>query len=216
MKIAPEKINTSISVVITFENQTSKTYICNPTDIIKDSLTKFANFLKINFQKLFFLYAGNILKNDDINKTLYNLMNSLDKRDNKMNILVYSMEASVLPQNQDEINLIIIFESNETEVIKERRDKLMGDIFKSFAQKKGVDINKLMFKYGDKEIDLNKKFDDIANSLDKKCLGMTILVYHRTPLLVNFIFDNISKYSIDCYMEDNIREIFKYIASEMD
>ena len=214
MKITSGKINISISVVITFENQTSKTYICNPSDKIKDSLTKFADFLKIDFQKLFFLYAGNRLSNDDINKAIYDLMNSLDKRDNKMNILVYSLEVSTSHQNPDEINLIIIFESNETEIIKENRDKLMKDIFKSFAEKKKLDINKLIFKYGDKKIDLNKKFDDIANSLDKKCLGMTILVYHRTPLVVNFVLNNITKYSINCFLEDNIREIFNLYCFE--
>ena len=77
--------------------------------------------------------------------------------------------------------------------------------------KKGLDLNSLIFKYRDKRINLNKKFVDIASVADKKCLGMTILAYsveNMTPVKINFTYYKISKDTIDCYMDDKIRDIF--------
>ena len=86
----------------------------------------------------------------------------------------------------------------------------MKTICYEYANKKSLELNSLIFKYGGKEIDLNKKFDDIANKYDKKCLGMTIEVYNRKSssyLKVNFFYKSKSPYSIQCYKEDKIIDI---------
>ena len=208
MKISPDKIDNSVKVVITFENQSAETFICSPSDNIKKCLLKFAENLKIEFKFLYFLYSGTRLKDEDMNKNIYDIMNSFDKAERNMNLLGYrSIEISSPPADPNVINIIIIFESTETEIIKENRDKLMRDIFKPFADKKKLNLNSLLFKYGDKKIDLNKKFDDIANNLDKQCLGMTILVYKRTPLSVIFLYNNKSKYAMNCFMEERIGDV---------
>ena len=73
-------------------------------------------------------------------------------------------------------------------------------------------MNALLFKYGDKEIDLNKKFDDVATSYDKKCNGMSILVYNKNPLKINFFYDNKNPYEMHCYKEDKIKDVFNNYA----
>ena len=223
MKTDPNKIDSSITVLIIYGNQTSETYICNPNDKIKDCLTKFAEkIIKMELRSLYFLYGGTQIAKNNLDKSIYDIMNSQDKLERKMSILVYpiDIDISFRPKNLEEISIIFILESNKTKIIKADRDKLMRDIFKDFARNEGLDFNSLMFKYGDKKIEFNEKlkFDNIANSLDKKCLGMTILVYHRTPLTINFIFNNNLKYIMNCFLEDKIREIInKYcIQNNLD
>ena len=223
MKTDPNKIDNSITVLIIYGNQTSETYICNPNDKIKDCLTKFAEkIIKMELRSLYFLYGGTQIAKNNLDKSIYDIMNSQDKLERKMSILVYpiDIDISFRPKNLEEISIIFILESNKTKIIKADRDKLMRDIFKDFARNEGLDFNSLMFKYGDKKIEFNEKlkFDNIANSLDKKCLGMTILVYHRTPLTINFIFNNNFKYIMNCFLEDKIREIInKYcIQNNLD
>ena len=223
MKTDPNKIDSSITVLIIYGNQTSETYICNPNDKIKDCLTKFAEkIIKMELRSLYFLYGGTQIAKNNLDKSIYDIMNSQDKLERKMSILVYpiDIDISFRPKNLEEISIIFILESNKTKIIKADRDKLMRDIFKDFARNEGLDFNSLMFKYGDKKIEFNEKlkFDNIANSLDKKCLGMTILVYHRTPLTINFIFNNNFKYIMNCFLEDKIREIInKYcIQNNLD
>ena len=214
-KIAPEKIDNTINLIITYQNQDTKTFKCNPNEVLKDKLKKFTEDLKIKFNSVYYLYSGNTLGGDNYNKTLYQIMSNQDKREKTMNILVYDNDFCEI-DNQNEININIIFE-NEPETIREQRDKPLKEIFRAFAMKKGLNLNSLTFKYGDKRIiNLDKKFDDIANKLDKKCLGMTISAYsieNMTPVRINFTYNKISKDSIDCYMEDKIRDIFNEYCS---
>ena len=81
-------------------------------------------------------------------------------------------------------------------------------------------MNSLIFKYGGKEIDLDKKFDDFANSFDKICLGMTIEVYDKkrinefNELTVNFYFKNATPYPIKCFKENKVKDILNNYASQ--
>ena len=202
-KIAPENFNNTINLVITYQNQETKTFICNPNETLKDNLKKFTEGLNLKINSVFCLYAGSTL---DYNKKLHEIMSVQDKCEKTMNILVYD-NAFCEINDTNEININIIFE-NEPEKIREQRDKPLKEIFKTFAMKKRLDLNLLIFKYEDKRIfDLNQKFDNIASELDKKHSGITIIAYrieNMTPVKVNFTYNKISKDTIDCYMEDKI------------
>ena len=216
LKIAPKKtLRDSINVIITYQNQETKTFQCNPNETLKDNLTKFSTDLNLKFGSLYFLYSGNTVDEDIYNKPLYEIMNNQDKKEGMMNVLAYDNHFS---DNEDEntnmINIIIIFE-NEPKRIKVERDKPFIDIFKSFASEKGLDLNLLIFKYGDKRIiNLNQKFDDIASQYDKKSAGITILVYNAIPATIDFTYNSYSKDSIDCYLQDKMKGIFKKYCSK--
>ena len=54
-KIAPEKIDNTINLIITYQNQDTKTFKCNPNEILKDKLKKFTEDLKIKFNSVYYL-----------------------------------------------------------------------------------------------------------------------------------------------------------------
>ena len=92
----------------------------------------------------------------------------------------------------------------------------MKEILKSFVKEKGLDFNKMIFKYEDKEIDINKNYDDFANSEEKKYSRLILYYYVRSPkspITINFIHKKFSKY-VECFLEDKIRDIVNKYCSE--
>ena len=87
-KIAPEKIDNTINLVITYQNQETKTFKCNPNEILKDNLKKFTEETKLKIKSIYCLYSGNALDEGTYNKKLYEIMSNQDKREKTMNILV--------------------------------------------------------------------------------------------------------------------------------
>ena len=201
-KIAPDKINKSIILEIINEDQTTEQYKCNEKTILKDNLTNFSKKINTQFDSLFFLYGGNILTSENINQSIFEIMSRQDKSDSKITILAFKNNM----ETEEEIRIIMISESNETEYIIENKDKSLKEIFKSFAKKKGLDFDSLIFKYEDQKIDINKNYDDIANSSDKKYSRLIIYYYNRKPVTIHFIHRKFSKYK-ECFMENKIRDI---------
>ena len=201
-KIAPDKMNKSIILEIINEDQTTEQYKCNEKTILKDNLTNFSKKINTQFDSLFFLYGGNILTSENINQSIFEIMSRQDKSDSKITILAFKNNM----ETEEEIRIIMISESNETEYIIENKDKSLKEIFKSFAKKKGLDFDSLIFKYEDQKIDINKNYDDIANSSDKKYSRLIIYYYNRKPVTIHFIHRKFSKYK-ECFMENKIRDI---------
>ena len=201
-KIAPDKMNKSIILEIINEDQTTEQYKCSEKTILKDNLTNFSKKINTQFDSLFFLYGGNILTSENINQSIFEIMSRQDKSDSKITILAFKNNM----ETEEEIRIIMISESNETEYIIENKDKSLKEIFKSFAKKKGLDFDSLIFKYEDQKIDINKNYDDIANSSDKKYSRLIIYYYNRMPVTIHFIHRKFSKYK-GCFMENKIRDI---------
>ena len=201
-KIAPDKINKSIILEIINEDQTTEQYKCSEKTILKDNLTNFSKKINTQFDSLFFLYGGNILTSENINQSIFEIMSRQDKSDSKITILAFKNNM----ETEEKIRIIMISESNETEYIIENKDKSLKEIFKSFAKKKGLDFDSLIFKYEDQKIDINKNYDDIANSSDKKYSRLIIYYYNRKPVTIHFIHRKFSKYK-ECFMENKIRDI---------
>ena len=72
----------------------------------------------------------------------------------------------------------VIFKYNGIDTIIQciTGDKLK-DICEKFCIKVGIDINKIIFIYGGEILNMNLKYKEIANEIDKKNLKMNILVY---------------------------------------
>ena len=186
-----------ISLIISYESQKVETLKCKMNDKIENILTGFASKINVEYSSLFVLYSGKIIQGNDLKKTFFQVMNGHDKKEKSMNILVYRkiLDDTVISEQRDLdiINIILIIDSKNIIVIKDRKENSLKNIIHKNATKIGSDPNSLTFKYGQNDIDLNKKFDDIANEMDKKFLGMTLSVYTRTPIKVNFININEGK-----------------------
>ena len=107
----------------------------------------------------------------------------------------------------NEINVLFILDSREICEMKSSWETVIEKVYNEYV-KKNLNRNSLLFKYSDEKIDLNKKFKDIANEHDKRCLGIAIMVYTGNPLKINFIYQN-KPSQINCFIEDKIKDIFK-------
>ena len=191
-------------------DQTVEYQICNRNDVLENILRNIASRKGINHNSLIFFYNG--CKIDNTRNTINQIINHMDSDDNKMIIIAYDKDENEVVDkpatNLISINFIL---SSDDYCKKElSRDKTMKTVCYEYAKEKSLELNSLIFKYGGKEIDLDQKFDDIANKYDKKCLGMTIEVYNRKSLSylkVNFFYKSKSPYSIQCYKEDKIIDI---------
>ena len=91
--------------------------------------------------------------------------------------------------------------------MKFRKEEKMKNICFQFASQNGYEFDETIFKYSGQEIDMNKSFNELANSYDSQCNGMTILVYKKHPLKVNFKYGE-DPYEIQSYKEDKVRDVF--------
>lgn len=60
---------------------------------------------------------------------------------------------------------------------------------------------------------MNKTFDELVNSYDSQCNGMTIIVYKKHPFKVNFKHGE-DNYEIHSYKEDKVRDVFLKYTSD--
>ena len=207
LKIESEEI----SVIISYESQKVETFKCKMNDKLENFVTRFASKINVEYSSLFVLYSGKILNDNDLKKTFFQVMNSHDKKEKSMNMLVYrkiSNDTVISEQRENDIiNIILIIDSKNILVLKGKKENSLKDIINKNAAKIGTDPNSLIFKYGAKEIDLNKKFNDIANDMDKKFSGMTLSVYTKTPIKVNFVnINEDNRVTIECYLDDIIKD----------
>ena len=62
----------------------------------------------------------------------------------------------------------------------------MKDLCIKFDKSISMKIDSLYFIYGNKTFDMNLNFDQLANSYDKICKGMTIIVYKNNNIEKNY------------------------------
>ena len=199
-----------ITLILFYNSQIVKTLKCNKHDKLEKVFRNFASQIGEFFNSLIFLYSGD--KITDFTKTFNQTINELDKAEKKMNILVYNMNRSLIYSNQNYINFIFLLNSKDFNEIKAPREEIIKKVCNEYANKKSLNFDSLLFKYGGKEIDLNKKFDDLANIFDKNCNGMPILVYNKNPLKIKFLYNEELPYEMNCYKEDKIKDVFNKYA----
>ena len=83
---------------------------------------------------------------------------------------------------------------------------IKGQTIKEIIQENNIikiDLKWCIFKYKENEIDINKKFDDIANNEDKQTSTIIITLNFTIPLIVKYIRKNKSKcLSTQCKLND--------------
>ena len=170
------KSNTEdISLILIYESQQVDTMKCNNNSLMEDILKNYALHKKEELTSLIFIYEGEKIEN--LKQSFFLIMSEDDKKRREMNILIYNINKSKFQGKKQPNYINIIFRLESAIVIKKiRRDENLKNICNKYASENKYNFNSLVFKYNGENIDLNKKFDDIANSYDKNCLGMTILV----------------------------------------
>lgn len=172
-----KKETEELTLIISYESSLAEKIKCKFGDKIEDIIINFAMKINENHSKFLILYNGTILKAEDLKKTFSQKMNNDDIERKNMNILIYKNNPTIRQEN-DIINIILIIDSKDSIIIKGQKKEIIKDIIKKNSSKIG-DINKMIFKYGNNEIQLDQKFEDIANKRDKLLSGITLLAYTK-------------------------------------
>ena len=195
-----------INLIISYESQNVEKLKCKASNKMEDILSAFAQKKNADYSSFLILYSGKELQGSDLKKTIFQTMTKIDKEQKTMNLLIYS-KNSVPLSRQNFIKIILIINSRDVYELHGKKDESIKDILNKNISKIGKTINSLTIKYNMNEIDLDKKFDEIAVDRDKKFSGMTLSAYTNDdnhPLKVVFIDIKNQKINVDCKMEDKI------------
>ena len=180
---------------------------CELSDILENVLTKFSKSNNINYSTIYFLYSGSTLPPDQLKKPINEIITTGDKNEKIMTLLVYHLEFEI--NQEDEIIIILIIESRKIENVKGKKGEIIKNIIKSSIK---LELNWCTFKYKGNLINIEKKFDDIADGEDKRQLKIEITVNYTIPLIINFAFVEccrIYNYRIKCLLGDKINSIIE-------
>ena len=198
-----------ITLEIIYE-QISINIVCNLTDILENRLIEFTTLKNLNYSSLYFLYNGTSLLPSQRKKQISEIIVKRDIHDKRMTLLSYQIEPGII--QEDEIIIVLSIESVKIKKSTGGRGEKIKDIIKNIIE---LDLKWCTFKYRNNEIDIEQKFDDIANEEDKRQLKIDLTVNYTIPLIVNFSKwkksknsknSKNSKYSIQCFLGDRVKE----------
>jgi len=188
-------------IIITLTNMGNiSEYKCFLTDSLEKYIKIYANDNQLNYRYIFSLYNGNAFYGDQLKKQISEIISPQDKNDKRMVLLLYKKEIDFIGEN--EFIIILSIESVKIVEIYGKKEEKIKDIIIENSIK--LDFNWCKFKYKEKEIDLEQKFDNIADDDDKKKLKIEITVNYIIPLIVNLINEQNNKYKIQCLLGDKI------------
>ena len=172
-------------------------------EILETYLIEFAKIINENYSSLYILYSGEILFGDQLKKPISQIIKPQDKKNKKMILTVVKNEFSI--NEGEEIVIVLSIEGVKTEQLKGKKGEIFKDIIENSSLIK-LDLKWYIFKHGENEIDLNQKFDNIANDREKKDSRLPITVNCTIPLIVNIVNKNNEKYPIQCFLKDKFSE----------
>ena len=207
--------NESNKIIINFIYQCRENIIIE-TDInnkFETSINELCSRLNIDKASIFFLYNGNTLSPDDFDKSISYVISSNDRQIKKMNILVYKKDLESDPENEviqlDDINIMLIIDSSNVYEIKEKKNESLKTIIQNENSEIKLGLNKFEFKYRNQKINLDKKFEDIADEYDKKINRIPIEANHKEKVIVKFVNDKFGEKRIICFPQDIIENVIK-------
>ena len=158
---------------------------CEEDKLLLEYVIDFAKYINEDFSSLYALYGGDSLFGEDFRRPLSQIIKLPDKTEKIITLLFYKNTMFEIA-DQKEIQIVLSIESVKVVNLSGKK----GDIIKDIVKKDSsiiFDLKWCVFKYKGNEIDLNKKFDDIANDEDKKALKITLELTYTIPLIINII-----------------------------
>ena len=161
-----------IIIYYTYESEPEKSFKCKSNEKTKNVCHAIASKVKKNIKSISFLLNGTMITKSDYDQPINKFESSSNK--GELHILVNTVEDSN-SEEEKEVSLKFWFKNNPT-VINSYNNIKISNIAKKFADKVGHDLNSLKFKYREKNLDLNKNFEENANQYDKNRGIMEITV----------------------------------------
>ena len=183
-----EQNENKITLQVIYE-QRPTTFKCDLNEILEKHLINFSNDNKLNYNSVCFLYSGSSLNRNELKKPINEIIKPVDLNEKRMLLLAYQLEFDII--QEDEIIVILSIESVKIEKLTGKKGDKIKDIIRDSIK---LDLNYCTFKYRNKIIDLEKKFDDIVDNEDKKKLKIDLTVNYTIPLIVYFVNKKKKKY----------------------
>ena len=190
-----EKVQEEESIVIdlriTEGTQKTQSYECETKELLETYIKKFTKEFQLNYSSYIVLYGARALFGEELKIPISKIISKIDKQNKKMALLLIENSGFDM-HDQDEILIILTIESAKKPTLK----GIKGQTLKEIIQENNIiqiDLKWCIFKYKENEIDINKKFDDIANNEDKTTSTMILTLNFTIPLIVNYIRKNKNK-----------------------
>ena len=197
-----QKESTPITVYIDFEGQRIP-FQCDINEKLENLAGKFSSKMDIDTNSFVFLHGGIALNDGDFKKTFKDIMNGPDKDQKKVNMVAIKIE----PQNTNnhsgnsDINVVLIIENKKAAEFKGKKEEPLKNIIQRANLNMNPEFNKFALNYRSNNIDLNKKFDDIADPADRQNNRLIINVNQNKNLSPNVNTNNNrqvnSNYNVD-------------------
>ena len=151
---------------------------------LETCINKFSQDIQITYSSPFVLYYGESIYGIKLKTPLSEVIKPQDKEEKKMILLLYD-NTEIDINNKNTINIVLLIESVKKYELKGIKEKTLKNIISDSSVIK-LDLKWCIFKYKENKIDINKKFDDLANDEDKKKLKIILTVNYTIPLIVNY------------------------------
>ena len=100
-----------VNVKIIYESGIAQNiYQCYTTEILKTILIKFCTKIEIKYSSIYVLYSGLLIKDEQLNKPINQIISPYDKDDKLMTLLVNKIETQ---EENDKIKLKLIIENQD-------------------------------------------------------------------------------------------------------
>ena len=194
-----------IEVRITNKDKDTRNFKHDINELLEKILIEFAKETHVDYSTLDVLYGRKSLHGEDLKKPLSDIIEPQDRKDKIMKLLVYkSAESNITVK--DQIIIVLSIESVKKIEINGKKGEKIKDIIRNSSLLK-LDFKWYSFKYRKEEIDLNKKFNDIANNEEKKDLKIELTVNHKIPLKITFVKGKKEIYSTKGLLRDSVKTI---------
>ena len=175
-------------------------YNCKLGETLEKYIKEYSDKHGLKYSSIYALLGGESLFDDDFKKTL-SVYRNLQKVDSPISLLIYE-------KNDEDIDIILSIGSTEIFRIKGEKNDIMKDLIDN-SDIFPIDLKWCKFEYKGIEIDINQKFDDIANEEDKnkEKLALSLTVKLTVPVTVYIINEKHEKDSIKCLLNDKVCRI---------
>ena len=194
------EINDDITLEISY-NQNKIKYKCKITDILENYVKKYTNENNLKYENIYVIYNGNVLLGEQLKKPIFTIISSINKEDRVMPLMIEISKFNSVEEN--EIIIILSIESVKIIELKGDRKEKIKNLIKDSIE---FDFKWCIFKYREKEIDIEQKFDNIVNDEEKK---IVIDVNYTIPVIVCFEDEQKNKQKIQCLLGDFIGDKIK-------
>ena len=181
--ISPNNLD-EVTVKFTYESTQTTTLIFKIDTKLEEVIQSYIKETKKDINSLIFLCNGDKLRKEDCKKTLYQIMNDINKNEKNLSILVIKVEPgsenNIIDKNDKDIITLIIIDNQSHFKLRGKKEESI----KNIILRKNPQYNNSAFYYKNNKVDIDKKLEEIIDEEDKEDKFIVLTINY---IKVNFI-----------------------------